>query len=491
MITTISIFLSILLLYLFIYKSSVNKLLNFKKIKHLLWSNKLTFIFLLFLILFFASISSDYVIDYDSYLYHLQSIHWLEKDPLVVGLANLHQRLAFSSIWFNLHALFGFSKIFGYPLAIYNGLSIIFLSTVLILGSIKVKQISSKLSFFTLPILLILLSASEPMYRILRGYSPDIPTMVFTILWFYIALQNTKTFKWIFKLLLISLVTIGIKLSGLPLLIFTILLFIQNRSQVKVSKRQINITVALTFTFFSLFFITNTMKSGYLIYPVSITKLPVYWAESSESVKHLEGIISSWAKTNTINTDYFTITNLKWVPIWIAKKSISELTLLIVSVLALFTSSCISIFKKKKHLTTMNLFLLLLFLYWFLIAPDIRFGYGVLFSSIFIGLESIKIKKIKSKFIYFMYSILFLTFLFTNLSIKNYLYWFRVTPLLVPKGLQEFSTQRVELNGYTYYKATGNNDRTGYTDFPSTNNLNPCLKQDKKGIFTIFYVRCD
>ncbi|MCJ7621876.1 MAG: hypothetical protein MUO76_00100, partial [Anaerolineaceae bacterium] len=45
----------------------------------------------------------------DTALYHAQAIHWVESYKAVPGLGNLHSRLAYSSNWMVLNALFSFA----------------------------------------------------------------------------------------------------------------------------------------------------------------------------------------------------------------------------------------------------------------------------------------------------------------------------------------------------------------------------------------------
>ena len=61
------------------------------------------------LFLLFAYGSSTGIIHYDTGLYHAQSIHWIEEYGIVLGLGNLHSRLAYNSAAFALSALYSMS----------------------------------------------------------------------------------------------------------------------------------------------------------------------------------------------------------------------------------------------------------------------------------------------------------------------------------------------------------------------------------------------
>ncbi|QNP52660.1 hypothetical protein H9L05_02570 [Hymenobacter qilianensis] len=48
--------------------------------------------------------------NFDSGLYHFQTLKWLNEYPTVPGLGNLHGRLAFNSSWFPLLSLFRYGS---------------------------------------------------------------------------------------------------------------------------------------------------------------------------------------------------------------------------------------------------------------------------------------------------------------------------------------------------------------------------------------------
>jgi hypothetical protein len=58
--------------------------------------------------------------NYDSGLYHLQSIRWDNTYPIVPGLGNLHERLAFNQSFFEFVAALNFQPYFGHGSALAN-----------------------------------------------------------------------------------------------------------------------------------------------------------------------------------------------------------------------------------------------------------------------------------------------------------------------------------------------------------------------------------
>ena len=74
-----------------------------------------------FLGLVLLILSSTGMTHYDTYLYHAQSIHWIEDYGIVPGLGNLHNRLAYNSSVFSLQALFSLRFLAGQSLHSVNG----------------------------------------------------------------------------------------------------------------------------------------------------------------------------------------------------------------------------------------------------------------------------------------------------------------------------------------------------------------------------------
>ena len=64
-----------------------------------------------FLFLFILWLTTGPIQNSDTYIYHAQSIHWIESYPMIKGLGNFFNRLAYNSNWFVQNALFSFSFI--------------------------------------------------------------------------------------------------------------------------------------------------------------------------------------------------------------------------------------------------------------------------------------------------------------------------------------------------------------------------------------------
>lgn len=78
---------------------------------------------------FFAVLASTAPVVYDTSLYHVQAIEWIEKYGVVKGLGNLHNRLAYNSSFFALQALFSWNSIVGQSLHGMNCFLALFFSS--------------------------------------------------------------------------------------------------------------------------------------------------------------------------------------------------------------------------------------------------------------------------------------------------------------------------------------------------------------------------
>lgn len=439
-----------------------------------------------FIILLLFSIVS--VKDYDSYLYHLQSISWAKYQPFAIGITNIHQRLGFSSVWFHLHSQLGFIELFNYPLSLLNPL--IIFSLFLFLNLYEKNYLNIKNLF--LPLVILVFSSEYPLRMLISGYNPDIPSFVFTILFFIMLMNQKQKFEWIFTLFLISILAAWIKISTLPLLFFTFIIYLQEKKNIQISKKQNVFLFLITFFWTLIFLGENVLKSGYLIYPMPFLRLPVFWAELPGNTIILQNTISSWAKVQQIEPRYYNVFNFSWIPLWISKRSTSELLLFYFTITNMIFAVLIG-FKNihNKIVLRTVIYLIILFLYWFLIAPDFRFGYGIMISALYIftKLIELKIRKIKIKNI--IYLSVLLIFIYIN-PIRNYLLFFRESVTILPSKPIVFSTKSILVNNITYFVPLSiDEDRTGFIPFPSAPNINSCLKKITKKDFEVFYVNCD
>ena len=339
------------------------------------------------LVILISSIVADLVRDYDAYLYHLQAIRWAKEGFLHLGIANIHSRLGFQSLWFGLHGLFDFSGIFGYPLPILNGLVALFSLTFVAKKAVKLKK--DWFAYAVLGMVLLLSSLDGPLYYLLRGYNPDIPAAFLTF-WYFYSLHRSKVVntQLLKKLTAISLFGLLIKLSTIPLILYTTFLLGRNLilGANKKPYLQLSAVIALVVSYFM---IQNVLLSGYLVFPMAFSQLPVSWAMPKPEVEVLSGVISSWAKVRSINPLYATPFELGWISTWYTQQTVQSLVTILGGLVSTIGLSWLALQQRSKKLGFISLGIWELLLYWFLIAPDIRFGLGIFFVAEFICISEL------------------------------------------------------------------------------------------------------
>jgi hypothetical protein len=167
--------------------------------------------------------------NYDSGLYHLPAIKWINESPTPLGLANLHGRLGFNSSWFTLAALLEF------PFSADREATSAFLLTGLLLWfygfevirAIHQLAVGHRRKQHT--IFLAVTSASLVAFTLQTSISsptPDLPVFLFTLVVVFVSLQALEAdIEWTFAawgLLFLSIFSITVKLSAAPLLLVSV-----------------------------------------------------------------------------------------------------------------------------------------------------------------------------------------------------------------------------------------------------------------------------
>ena len=248
----------------------------------------------------------------DSGLYHFNSIRWLNEYPIVLGLGNLHYRLAFNQSFFayvaylNLYPLFNH----GYNLAISFLLLLLFAECLLFLSKLlnakdlteNFRLISIIAVFFIPPLIYLTLNSNIP------SPEPDIASVILQILIFIHFIQsvagNTSTKNddsRIMFLLILSATAITVKLSNLffVLSVCAILLIIKRKS-LRLSKKQaflrLGKLLALPALIIFMWSLRGILLSGCPLYPSTFGCIKVDWAVSINAVKNAANVVYSWAR---------------------------------------------------------------------------------------------------------------------------------------------------------------------------------------------------
>lgn len=332
------------------------------------------------LALVLAFIASSGINMVDTGLYHTQAIKWIRHFPVIPGLANIHGRFGFNSLFFPVTGMFSVffepssnpTQILMYPL---NGIAFIMVVYRLFNTASHTKKTSIKLVCFGITVFLV-----DYYPAVLSSPQPDvICTLILVYLWVLLLEGPGKMGthqKWLFLLLLA--INITFKLS---MVFFTALMF--PAMLLPYSHKKTIICLGTGFLIVLPFFIRNYILTGYLIYPFPALDLfNPDWKIPLDKVIREKHLIETWARLPRVPlTEALQAGLFDWLPIWLPRRSPGEWILLINSILSPIPL-ILFIVKKEWWRVWFQVSLMIAVLCWFITAPDIRFAYGLLFCLI-------------------------------------------------------------------------------------------------------------
>lgn len=303
---------------------------------------------------------------YDHSLYHLQSAIWNTLDSAIPGLANIHVRLGFNPSIFVLAS--------GMHIPDFGGWRLAFLGTALLKAMIATDLLLSIRSekrivrIYSLIVLVCLLF--QPKWLMDPSYiSPD-PILALGIVYAVSLYLDKRTPM----LLMCVPFLITVKLAALPLL----LLLEWNRLSLKTYR----VAATIGMLILTIWVARNVVLSGHLVFPVAATRLPVPWAEPKRLTVETAGWVTSWAR-DPWKTPELT-SGIRWIRPWLLRMIGDERS----RDAAWIAIAGIFLLAWKRELLQMDRWLLFVLavslMFWFLTAPDIRFGLGYVLAMAFL-----------------------------------------------------------------------------------------------------------
>lgn len=407
----------ILILIYFLYK------------KKIILNHSLSFIFILFFLIFLSSHQSPNI---DSEVYHLQILNKAFTQKVIFGIANIEEKYGMVSLWqiflalFN-HEILDFKIVYFVNLILFS----VFFNEAYI--QLHEKNKLSKIFLILAASFILIFSLIHPfnngiILNHLGSVEVDLLGGFLFILCIYLGLRLLENYSFSeFNILFIlTAIVILSKPSYIVLSIFPLIItFI-------IKKNFLNITNILLLVLFFLFLSRGLITSGCLIFPSPITCIDTFWALDFESVQRYENIILGFARDKMRYSDFdYVIYSYDWVIPWF-KNYFLKTSLLQIFILLVCASLIILILGKFKNIKFLNLnlyvifyFLFGCFLFW-LRAPEVRFGFGTIISlsifipSVFIYLQ---FKNFEFNDKYFKI-ILIIPFFLILKNIENYKYFF-------------------------------------------------------------------
>jgi hypothetical protein len=315
---------------------------------------------------------------YDTGLYHIQSIKWIEEYATLPGLANLHHRFGFNPIVFNLSALTAIptifhQEIFSINYVLFSIFTIYFIDKLYYI--FKKNAINNYFAFYSVFFYVLLLLSTH-----LSSPSPDFSSSTFLLFIFLRIIDihysdKTNTLNTFVPIIILSTYCIMAKLSTIPVSLVIIYLFFSFRTQWK-EILQISIGVICIC---APWFIKTIILTGWILYPFSELDLFDFdWKVPAQTVNHLNAEIIGWARCP--NDYYYEVAHMplvEWVPIWWSFLTMYTKLLIIGSLILPIIIFIGQVFKIIYPKPLLNLILITSFAgvcFWFITAPDFRFG---------------------------------------------------------------------------------------------------------------------
>jgi hypothetical protein len=334
----------------------------------------------------------------------LHQIKWFIQEPLVPGLANLHDRFGFNSMWLTFAALVDLPpKLFASPNFISNSLAMFFYGVGIFLSLKSCFKGDVNLSN------LFMASTAIPwlskVANFMNSPSPDLPVMLVTFLIIYLLILSLE--RPVSRSVYLSLATIlsafavSVKLVAAPLLLIVggwcVVDFCRARLtrqgdapaakkyNASATRNPILIALCMASSMVIVWLTRGVFLSGCPAYPSTLGCLQgLKWAVSMESVIRMNEAIQGWARLPGPGFGE-ALSNWSWLFEWWTRNILKEPELV-----ALFlVGTCLLIVGAVRNgggVITKSAFLvpalasILGVVFWFLSAPDPRFAYGFLFS---------------------------------------------------------------------------------------------------------------
>jgi hypothetical protein len=328
-------------------------------------------------ILFFSSRQS---ITYDEGLYYSQFIRWTQTYAVVPGLANLHDRFGFNSSWHVLAALFNFSTLAGQDVNQINGV-LYLLTTLYLLGGFRAK--GAPLSRILKLGLLVLINM--PWVGVYNFIAPAADLVIFYLLSLVIVIwlehlergerlidSPGAILTWIVPAYLLT-----VKLSAVPVLLLPAMLCwaALQKGRYRVFSGLLVASLLLVVPWL----VRNVILSGYLLFPFERLDLfGVDWKVPLAKVRQTREAIEAFGYLrNKVSAAvvHSRVDRLRFL----FRHNIRPYDMILL--LAVPLSPFVAWWRRgalPKQWMGLFVFIWIGIVFWFIQAPDPRFGYGYL-----------------------------------------------------------------------------------------------------------------
>lgn len=440
--------------------------------------------------LFVVGLSVDNNILGDSVLYHIQTLLWIKEEKIVFGLANVHDRFGFNSLWHLIVAILTPKMNFAhYVDPVASALTILFAGFV---GSrsIETYKVGSRWMFyFFIAITFFVIWGKTANASTLGSPATDLSTRIYTITFLVLWWEWLHDKKNISAFLILSLAAFipMLKLSKIHVLIpagFVLWTLLKESQQ----KKNIFYILGVSGIFGMIWVLRTWLLSGCLIFPAPATCTGASWSLPIAEVIDINLWIKSWAREPITNPSVV-LENWNWFTGWLQRSAqIGSLVVNLVIVLLALLFGFKRILKTQPQDKWIYFYLAAAFSFWFFSAPDWRFIIGVLtFATAFLldkVFSSIELRYVNIfKWVFgFIFILTAQDFLRITVSAFNN------SPL---RKIQNYSEvpgfiSKTSKNGTLYYINETGNFYCGFISRPCAPFERPLLSEDHYGPYKVF-----
>jgi hypothetical protein len=334
---------------------------------------------------------------FDTGLYHLQSIKWCNEYPLVRGLANLHERLAFTSVWTPVSAVLNYPQFSEGACFPVTCLLLCAFGWAVYWAVCNLKGAKQRVESVFLAACgcfwMWMVTADSADFGVLPSLSSDAPIYFATLSCVYFCLRFSfhRTYLDLFQALAISALAVTTKVSAAPLFIFLLIfgaiMWKRDKNTFAPSARVWIPVVVIVCSLFAVWFLRSVWLSGYIVFPVPFTALTFLpWHLPVPMAHQLVETLQAWARSPGVPPE-IVWSNSNWIHRWLVRLWDGEFFNIILAYAAFGGLMVLASYRRggaikgaaAKCLPAAAM-LAVGTIYWMLTAPDPRYGYGYLFA---------------------------------------------------------------------------------------------------------------
>jgi hypothetical protein len=248
-------------------------------------------------------------LSYDTGLYHLQVVEWLEHAPKIFGLANLHYRFGVNSIWFVDVSMFDFIPDTHAGIFLLNTtLFTIILGALIrpVIGGAARESLPRISDLYAVIVAAVLLAnaATIMFHKLFAGPENDLPGALLVVyaFWAFLRLFEADVDKevWLLQLLVAGVLAVMIKITTAPVLL---LLPVAGYAVVGRNPRRLgglagNPILLCLLAVGAAWMATGVISSGCIAFPIGsscIAALP--WTPPIADITQFATLITAWARS--------------------------------------------------------------------------------------------------------------------------------------------------------------------------------------------------